>query len=408
MLHRRFALAGLLASPFVSRAARADDAQINVMSIWGSDRPFQKVVDAFNAKRLGITLRNRFSASYEEATAQATASIAAGRPPALMTTGWKFGYYAKRTLGARDLREIDRGLAERLIANFRPSVHPLVTIDGALIGLPWAMSTPITYVNLALWREAGLPEVPQQFDTDWLYAQARVMDGRLKGKHATYRSALALSNNEWTSQSFIQNAGGFIIDPQGQLTLNRPEAIAGMEAYCAPAHEGLWQPVNAREQDTAFDSGALAIVTTSSTRVSVLKNLPFPVATAKFPGLPGRPRRMNSGGNFLAVYARNAEQARAAMAFLEFCASAEGQTLWSEVGYLNTSVHPLPLIAPEMAAAAAQLADGLTAETIWPGRRGFEGQDIWRRWVTRMLLKEVPVADGMARAQAELARVVVA
>jgi multiple sugar transport system substrate-binding protein len=117
---------------------------------------------------------------------------------------------------------------------------------------------------------------------------------------------------------------------------------------------------------------------------------------------------MNSGGNFLAVYTRNAEQARAAMAFLEFCASAEGQTLWSEVGYLNTSVHPLPLIAPEMAAAAAQLADGLTAETIWPGRRGFEGQDIWRRWVTRMLLKEVPVAEGMARAQAELARVVVA
>ncbi len=405
---RRFALAGLLAVPFLSRSGRADDAQIDVLSIWGSDRPFQKVVDAFNGKRLGVTLRNRFSANYEEATAQATASIAAGRPPALMTTGWKFGHYAKRTLGARDLREVDRAVAERLIASFVPSVHPLVTIDGALIGLPWAMSTPITYINLELWRAAELPEIPPQFDTDWLYAQARAMDARLKGRHAAYRSALALSNNEWTSQSFIQNAGGFIIDPLGQLALDRPEAIAGMAAYCAPAHEGLWQPVSAREQDTAFDSGALAIVTTSSTRASVLKGLRFPVATAKFPGLAGKPRRMNSGGNFLAVYSRNAEQAKAALTFLDFCASTEGQRLWSEVGYLNTSVHDLPMIAPEMQAAAAQLADGLTAETIWPGRRGFEGQDIWRRWVTRMLLKEVPVADGMARAQAELTRVVTA
>ena len=56
-----------------------------------------------------------------------------------------------------------------------------------------------------------------------------------------------------------------------------------------------------------------------------------------------------------------------------------------------------------MKPAAAQLADGLTAETIWPGNRGLEGQDIWRKWVSRMLNKEVAVADGMAGAHEELA-----
>ena len=39
----------------------------------------------------------------------------------MMTTGWKFGYFAKRTLGARDLREIDAARAEAIVANFEPS-----------------------------------------------------------------------------------------------------------------------------------------------------------------------------------------------------------------------------------------------------------------------------------------------
>jgi multiple sugar transport system substrate-binding protein len=391
------------ASLAFSGPARSADAQVVVSSPWGADKPFQKVVDAFNAKKLGVTVTNRFDGNYEAAVAKAVASTAAGRPPAMMITGWKFGYFAKRTLGARDLREINAASANAILANFQPSVLPLVTIDGAVIGLPWAMSTPITYINAALWREAGLdPALPQSPDADWLFGAARALDARLKGKHATYRSALALSNNEWTSQSFIQNAGGYIIDPDGRLALSSPEAIAGMTAYCAPALEGLWIPVDAKEQDAAFESGALAICTTSSTRAATF---PFGAAkaiTTKFPGLPGRPRRMNSGGNFLAVYARDKEQAEASLAFLAFCASKEGQLIWSEVGYLNSSVHDIPLLNGFMKPAADQLADGLTAETIWPGRRGLEGQAIWRKWVSRMLLKETDVAEGMKAAQREL------
>jgi sn-glycerol 3-phosphate transport system substrate-binding protein len=278
-----------------------------------------------------------------------------------------------------------------------------VIIDGAVIGLPWAMSTPITFINRKLWQEAGLdPALPQNPDTEWLYANARALDARLRDKHPSYRSALALSNNEWTSQSFIQNAGGYVIDPDGRLALDSAQAVAGMTAYCAPAHEGLWLPVGAKEQNDAFESGALAICTTSSTNATTF---PFGAAeaiTVKFPGLAGHPRKMNSGGNFLAIYARNKEQAEASLAFLEFCASKEGQSIWSAVGYLNTSVHDIPPINAFMKPAVEQLTDGLTAETIWPGRRGLEGQAIWRKWVARMLLKQATVAEGMKSAHREL------
>ena len=385
-------------------SAFSADATIEISSIWGPDKPFQKVVDAFNALKTGVTVTNRFDGDYETATTKALAGIAAGKPPSIMVTGWKFGYFARRTLGARDLFEIDSARANAIMANFLPSLTPLVTIDNAVIGLPWAMSTPITFINSQLWEEAGLdPNLPETPDTEWLYAAARTLDEKLKGKHATYRSALALSNNEWTSQSFIQNAGGYIIDPNGKLAINSDAAAVGMELYCQPAHDGLWLPVNGKEQDAAFESGALAICTTTSTRAA---SFPFGGAkaiTTRFPGIAGHARNMNSGGNFLAVYAKNDEQAKASLAFLEFCASPEGQKIWSEVGYLNTSVHDIPLINDFMKPAAAQLHDGLTAETIWPGKRGLEGQNIWRKWVSRMLTKETDIKTGLQSAHDELA-----
>lgn len=403
-LGRRGVLAAGAAAAFLPRLARADDATIEISSTWGSDKPFQKVVDAFNARKTGVTVTNRYDGNYEEAARKALASVAAGRPPALMVTGWKFAKFAKHTLGARDFREIDAGRAERLIANFIPSVRPMVTVDGALIGLPWAMSTPIAYIDQELWTAAGFdPDLPQDVDTDWLYQHARQMHQKLAGKHATYRSPIDLSNNEWTSQSFIQNAGGTILDANGQVTLGTAEARRGMELYCQPAHEGLWIPVADTDQTTAFDAGALGIVTTSSaSSLSFAAPGHRKVITTRFPAIPGHARRMNSGGNFLAIYAKESERAQAAMSFLEFCASDEGQRLWSRVGYLNTSVHDIPLASPIQAPAAAQLKDGLTPETVWPGTRGLQGQAVWRKWVSRMLLKDVTVEQGMRQAGAEL------
>ena len=117
---------------------------------------------------------NRFDGAYEDAARKTLAAKLAGKPPALMVTGWKFAQFARRTLGARDFREIDASRAQAVIDGFVPSVHPLVTVDGALIGLPWAMSTPITYFDTELWQAAGLdPAIPDDFDTDWLFGKAQ-------------------------------------------------------------------------------------------------------------------------------------------------------------------------------------------------------------------------------------------
>lgn len=404
---REFTLgaAALGSAAILPARALAADVTVTVSSPWGADRPFQKVVDAYNAKKKGVTVNNRLDGNYQDMATKALAGVAAGRPPEMMVTGWKFGYFAARTLGARDFAELDGAKADAMMAAFKPTVAPLVTIDGALIGLPWSLSTPVTWINMDLWREAGLDEdIPLDITHEWLVEKAAALDKALAGQnHPTYRSALDLSNNEWTSQAYIQNAGGHILDGD-TLTLDTPEAAAGMTAFAEPAKMGLWTNMDYRAQEKAQYAGNIAIVTTSSSRAGALSRLDTEFKDVMFPSL-GRPRNMNSGGNFLAIYARKPELAQASMDFLAFCATEEAQKLWSEMGYLNASNYDLGDL-PLQTAATAQLDEGLTPETIWPGERGLEGQDVWRQWVTRIVEGGVSPEEGLKRAQRELAPLV--
>jgi len=397
--------AGLAAASLLPARAFANDVTVTISSPWGSDRPFQKVVDAYNAKQTGVKVVNRFDGNYEQMATKAMASIASGHPVEMMITGWKFGYFAKRTLGARDFFNIDEAGAEEIITQFKPSVRSLVTIDDALIGLPWAMSTPVTWVNMDLWREAGLDEnIPLDIDHVWLLEQANKIEKALGGKgHPTYRSALDLSNNEWTSQAYVQNAGGFILDGEN-VVCDSAEAIRGMKAFAEPVKSGAWKNLDYGGQAKAMFAGNIAICATSSSRASTAAASDIEFKDVMFPSLDGK-RNMNSGGNFLAIYARETELAQASMDFLKFCASPEGQLIWSEVGYLNTSIHDIPL-QPLQTAAVTQLEAGLTAETIWPGRRGLEGQNVWREKVARVLEGVDTPEQAMGQAKTELAQLI--
>lgn len=378
-----------------------DDVVVTVSSPWSADKPFQKVVDAYNAKQKGVHVINRFDGDYQDMATKALAAIAAGRPPEIMVTGWKFGYFAKRTLGARDLHSIDAKAADALMSQFTPKVRPLVTIDGALIGLPWSLSTPVTWINMDLWRAAGLDEnIPLDITHEWLIEHATRLDKALRSNHhPTYRSAIDLSNNEWTSQAYIQNAGGFILDGD-RLVCDSPQSINGMTAFAEPAGMKLWTNMDFRAQQKAQFAGNIAIVTTSSSYAGLLAKSKTEFRDVMFPSL-GRRRNMNSGGNFLAIYARDDERAKAAMDFLAFCATEEAQTIWADMGYLNVSNHPLHE-KPLQKAAYAQLAEGLTPETIWPGSNSLEAQKVWREWVGRIVIGETSPKEGMARAREEL------
>jgi multiple sugar transport system substrate-binding protein len=351
----------------------------------------QKVIEGFNAKATGVTVVSRQDGTtYETITQKAMASIAAGRGPALMTTGWKLGDFARKTLGAQDFRQVfgaDR--TEALLAKFRPQVRPLAAIGGVPIGLPWAMSTPVVYINQSLWTQAGLDPAAEPKTVEELYPMVRQLQER------TGKQGIVYEVNEWLSQAFIQNAGGDVIDSDGKPVMDRPAAIKGIEAFVQPKRDNLWKPMTISEMVASFQSGAIGVMASSSARQSgVRQAAKFDLRLIQMPGLAGSPRRMNSGGNFLAVYSKVKEQHDGAYKFMEFIASKEGFELWLPTGYLNVTTNDIP-VRPGNEAAHAQMEGGLTSETVWPGARGLEALTVHIDWITKIVNGAVSVPDGL-------------
>ena len=396
----RLAGGGATAAVLVgSGPARSANASIDIVHFFsGADHPMELVIKAFNQKNLGITAVSRQEGTtYEAITQKAMAGMAAGRPPAVMTTGWKLASFAKHTLGAQDIRTAGAE-GNAILENYKPDVIKMVTVDGAVMGIPWALSTPVLYINMDHWKAAGLDPAAIPTTVEDLYAKLAVLQQK------TGKSALAYEVNEWEPQAFIQNAGGDVLDANGKPVMDSPAAVYGMQKFVEAKTRGLWKPIGLGEMLTAFQAGALGAVVTSSARLSGIKaQSAFEIKLAKMPGLEGKPRRMNSGGNFLAILARNKEQQAAALQFLKFCATPEAMKLWLATGYLNTTKHDLPM-PPGQEAAYAQLADGLTPETVWPGARGLEALKVHIDWISRIVNGSAPVAEGLKSSKDAVAK----
>ena len=392
---RRFTLtaSAVLAAPaLLPRESLGADLKIDFVHLWsGADHPVQKVIAGFNAKNTGVTVVSRQDGTtYETITQKAMSSIAAGRGPAVMTTGWKLGDFARKTLGAQDFRQIfGPERTEALLAKFRPQVRPLASVGGVPIGLPWSMSTPVLYINQALWTAAGLDPQAEPKTVEELYPMVRQLQER------TGKQGLIYEVNEWLPQAFIQNAGGDVIDGDGKPVMDSAAAIKGIEAFVQPKRDNLWKPMTISEMVASFQSGAIGVMASSSARQSgVRQAASFDLRLLQMPGLAGHPRRMNSGGNFLAVYSKVKEQQEGAYKFMEYIASKEGFELWLATGYLNVTTNDIP-VRPGNEAAHAQMEGGLTSETIWPGARGLEALTVHIDWITKIVNGAVSVPDGL-------------
>lgn len=404
---RHFTLAATaLAAPIIlPHESLGNDVKVDLVHLFsGAEHPIQKVIKAFNDKGTGVTVVSRQDGTtYETITQKAMASIAAGRGPAMMTTGWKLGDFAKKTLGAQDFQQIfGPERTEALLAKFRPAVRPLAAIGGVPIGLPWSMSTPVLYINQSLWTQAGLDPAATPRTVEELYPMVKQLQQK------TGKQGLCYEVNEWLPQAFIQNAGGDVIDGDGRPAMDSAAAVKGIEAFVQPRRDNLWRVMTIPEMVAAYQAGAIGVMASSSARQSVVRQAAkFDLRLIQMPGLAGLPRRMNSGGNFLAVYSKVKEQQDGAYKFMEFVTSKQGFEIWLDTGYLNVTTNDIP-VRPGNEAAQAQMEGGLTSETIWPGARGLEALTVHIDWITRIVNGAVSVPEGLRSDRAAIEKLIAA
>ena len=402
------ALAGLAGLPLARKATAADKpVEIVFMHIWGTPpgekaadikHPSTLLIEAFNARNTGVTVRGETpSGDYYATLSKAQAQMAAGKPPALVSTPWSNINFAVQGLQVVPLEKLGGNELQQVLANYKEQVLPLVTLNKQTVGLPLAFSCPVMYYNNDIMKQAGVD--PAQLFKDW--ASFKTLGAKVRA--VTGNPILGLGNNaDWEAQSIIQCNGGRVLDDNAKPVWDSPQAIAAMATIADINKAGLYLQSTTTESNAAFIGGSLAIWMGSIASLGGLsKQVKFDLRTAPFPVFAGKPRKMSSGGSFIGCYARDKDQQRGAWEFLKFVASKEGTDIWLKTGYLNSTKYDAPVL-PNQDAAYIELKDGLTRESPWPGARGAEIQKIWGTYVSRIWAGDISAEEGCKQAKQDV------
>lgn len=399
------------ASTAAGTAAVKPAPEITFAHIWASPpnaagdqkHPASQLVDAFNATNSGVKVTEEIDANYYEVLQKVQAAMAAGKQPALAVTPWANLLFADSALGITSMEAyIPKAELDKLLANYKPAPLELVRLNNKVMGLPFALSTPVVYYNTDVLKQAGVEATALLKDWD-SFAQLAP-----KVKAVTGKPILGFGTNfDWPMQSLIQNAGGRVLDDSNQPAMDSPEAIGALTVMADLKKNGLFSVATTAENNAAFQGGAMALFITSIASLGGLrKNVKFDMGVSTFPLYKGKPRHMSTGGSFIASYARDDAQKAAAWQFVKFVASQDGQKIWGKVGYLNATKYDLPVL-PGQEASYTQLSEGQGAsrETNWPGTRGAELQKTWENYITRILQGDVTPEQGAKQAKEELLRI---
>lgn len=297
----------------------------------------ERLVTKFNRSQAAHHIQPVFQGDYYEGLAKLRTAIFARAAPALSHVVGEVIPYLARAGALEPLAGYPGAQALGVVDALGQSGTWTGGAQRALVALPFNRSTPVAYLNGALFERAGLA-APGTWDE--LRACARALtEVRPDG---TRRYGFGCPIDWWFWVALVQQAGGRIIEPDGRVSLGGQAGVEAIELWKTlvltdrsmkppPGRDyNAWEQTN---QD--FLAGRTAMLWTSTAFLKYLeKNAPFPVVAAP---LPGRERRaVPTGGTFWVVLRQAPpEQKATAWAFLRFMHEPENVIEWAtETGYL--------------------------------------------------------------------------
>lgn len=342
-------------------------------------------VEAFENLFPNIKVTDRFQqGDYGGLLNNLQAALAANNPPAVAQIGYNYRLFAFDEVPHTPISHFqDDPAYEEYIASFVDGILGLgQDDDGVQRAIPLAVSVPLLYYNADLFAQADLDPNNPPRTWDELRAAAK----QIRERTGQFGLGIQITSaNNWVPQSMVESNGGFLLDPEGRVAVDSPEAVEVYQFWQDMAQKDRSLPVvTDAEQEQAFMAGRLGMyIKTSASLANFSAQAPFELRTAPFPTWGDKPRRVASGGNALFIFANTPEEQQAAYEFVKFLTSKQGQTIWVKgTGYMpivqGVEDDPMYLADffaenPLMRAAVEQLPDAV----VWapfPGPRGFEAE----------------------------------
>ena len=310
--------------------------------------PLEKIVKSFAEKRPDITIKLLApTKAYEEAASAVLRGAITKQMPDIAFNG-------------TNLMQIfvDRGLAVPLDGfvkaekdwdklGFVPGMVSTGEVNGKLYGIPFALSTPILYINADLMKKAGgNTDTPPATWTD-LFALAEKIKNPADGIAGAAMVWQTTGNYLW--QELLFTHGGTMLTPEGTVGFNTSEGLKTFEILRDLVDRAGMPNMTDEQATQAFIAGKTGFYMSSSARLNNLTRQigsRFELKTAPFPS-PRPDSKIVSGGATMMIFAGDAEKQKAAWEFIKFAAGPEGQTtMVRHVGYMPSN--RIAIDTPEM------------------------------------------------------------
>lgn len=209
-------------------------------------------INAWIAENPGYTVTEEY-VPWGQCQERAITLASAGDPPALAY------------LGSRSLPQLAESelilpfpASDELIASYRPSVLSTVQFDAQVWGLPRAFSTKALFINRSLFDEAGV-EPPTTWE-ETVAAAAAITEATDAAGIGIPAASFDNTMHQWLS--WFYSNGAEVIDADGNVVIDSPEAIEAFQLYADLAPYAQEGPVayDRAELEPLFQNGLIAMM----------------------------------------------------------------------------------------------------------------------------------------------------
>ncbi|MGE5158861.1 MAG: ABC transporter substrate-binding protein [Gemmatimonas sp.] len=334
------ALFTLMALASMTTAASAVEISILYPQPYLYQPPIEKIVKAFSEKHPDVKIKLLApTKSYEETASAVLRGAVTGSMPDIAFNGTNLMHiFVDRQL-AVPLDSFVKSEKDWDKQGYVPGMISTGVVGGKLYGLPFALSTPIMYVNADLLRKAGgdVAALPQTWPE--VLALAEKITDKEAGFDGSYVLWTTTGNYLWQELLFTHD--GQMLSADGKaVAFNTAAGRRTFEILHDLVNKGGMENLTDDQATQAFIAGRIGFFFASSARVnSLMKRVGgrFDLRCAPFPS-PRPDSKVVSGGATMMIFAKDTEKQAAAWEFMKFAAGPVGQTIMvHDIGYMPSN-----------------------------------------------------------------------
>lgn len=293
---------------------------------------FVNEIAAYEAANPGVKINQvQVGANYDDLVAKYNAAQVAGNLPQVALVGQRHGIPQWYDAGV--LLPAQEWLTEEEQADVLDNFWTRYTYNGVRLAVPFGSSMPMLWYNKTMLDELGLA-VPETI-TEMMEAAIKAVKD-VDGDGATDIYGVNFnSDTPWYIQPMVWSMGGTIIDEEGNVTVDIPEAQKVFEMLAEMVRTGALPANQHGTANADFCNGnSLFYITSCASKEGLQNNIgdKFELGVAFFPGEVTR--NVCIGGNGLAIFKSTPEMEEASAKFVKYMISVEGMNFNLTKGYM--------------------------------------------------------------------------